>query len=203
MAERTLIERITYRLSVVVLAVAVAGNDNACLRKSYKVGSQSNVQGTGTPTPEGTGTDVTKVTATPVSTRTFTPTPTRTISTTLTVLPTTTFTATPTKSGKSAAFLRGLGELKNETEAPDHPAAKSLAGATGSGGSGSKSRNWLGKAFVKGNATPDTAALDTDGDGYTDAEEVAAGTDPNDPRSHPSAHRQDPITEKLTPLPND
>ena len=47
-----------------------------------------------------------------------------------------------------------------------------------------------------GDGDPDVTDLDDDNDGYTDAEEVAKGTDPKDPNSKPA------ITPVPTPQPS-
>ncbi len=148
--------------SLIMLALFVGGTKEC--QQDYVLGAQISVSPTATPTPEEDGTISGSPTSTPTTTATATATAAPTVSAT---------------AGINAAFFRELSKL-GAVEAEKRPAAPAIA-VVGAAGSGSGSDNWLGNAFKKDGAKVlSAAALDSDGDGYTDDFEVQFGSDPDD-----------------------
>jgi len=167
MAQKGLLEKVAGALALISIAVVVSGT-KAC-QENYEVGAQASRTTTPDPTASPTITPTSEVTSTP------TPEPTTaTVSSGDLPAPD----STPSSDDGANGLLNELSVLgeKDSDEGDPAPSGSNGGGAQKSDG------NWLGKGF---NGTQDGGWEDSDGDGFADSREEAAGSDPNDPSSMP------------------
>lgn len=174
MKKSGLFEQACFAASLVTLALFTGGT-KAC-QEDYELGSQISLTPSATPTgtPEDDGDGV--ITKTP----TVTATATRTASATTTATPTGT-------TGAAASLLQAFRSAANSGGAPaDRPTPKpapvpgTSAVTAGTRGGADPVENWLG-----GIGSDHSEAVDTDGDGFTDALEVENGTAADDDSDMP------------------
>jgi hypothetical protein len=175
-AKKTLLERISGGLAFSAVALLICGNES-CYQKSYEIASQAT---TAVPT------------ATPTATRDAA-TPEPTVSGTTTPNPNATPTNEPTPdlgddgsdpSVDQAVVDDTSADLLQELSKAGEDNADEAAGTVAR--SASANGNWLGKNFAKGgDNSVEGEWVDTDGDGFSDDFENAAGSDPVSPTDYP------------------
>jgi hypothetical protein len=155
--------------ALLICSLIVLSGTKAC-QEDYDLGSQTTLVGTATPTPTVSATETDDGIKTATPTTSVTPTPIITANLSPTPVSTPTLTPTPTSevaaavSGTSASSVRSLlGEVGSTQEQED---VKARIGNIG-GGSDSKDRNWLGKAFVDDGEAAGSW-VDSDDDGFSD-----------------------------------
>lgn len=167
------LDRFASAVLVVCVGVVVSGT-KAC-QTDYEVGVQATV-----PTGTQTGAPTDGGTAEPTGSVTVTPTASATGEASQTADEDGTTTPAATLTAEAAG---GEGDLFNELSklgAPSGNAAKAVAAGASAGMV--KPENWLGDAFSK---DEDGSWRDSDGDGFSDALEEEAGSDPTNAGSAP------------------
>lgn len=171
MTKKILLEKIAGVVGLVSVAFMVCGT-RAC-QENYRVGAQSSGLGTGTPSPSASVTNTETPTASPTSTGVASPEPTAAAQD----LPVGNVpgVATAIPSEDDVGLLQGLSALGDKSDSEDDLPS---GGSVGGSGGGNPS-NWLGQQRKGGEWT------DSDGDGFADAFEESANTDPQDASSMP------------------